>query len=453
MEDVLLLTAGMLAEDERVAAQVRRQYKWFVVDEFQDVSPDPVRAARPLARWPRRDLRGRRPGADRSTPSPAPTPATCATSRRSSPAPPRSSWSATTARPRRSSTAANTPARRLHQPGRRAARPAPGRPRGHLHAAPDEVAEAEARRRRDRRPCATPGRSLGEVAVLFRINAQSEAYEDALSAAGDPLRHPRRGPLLRPARGARGRHPAARRGPLRRGRGRVPSTTVRGTLSGMGWTDRGAHRPGSDPRPLGVLAGAGRPGRASSPHAGRRPRRLRRRPRPPCRRAARAGRRGRHAGDVPRRQGPGVGLGLPLRPAGRHPAHHLRRHPRRRRGGAPPALRRHDPRPRRPGAVLVAGAQPRRPRRHASPRASSTPCCPPSRRRPRPTRRNRKVANCRECGTPAVHRRGEEARPLRRLPGLLRRGALRAAARVAQGACGRGERCRPSWSSPTPPCS
>ncbi len=38
MEDVLLLTAGLLAEDERVAAQVRRQYKWFVVDEFQDVS-------------------------------------------------------------------------------------------------------------------------------------------------------------------------------------------------------------------------------------------------------------------------------------------------------------------------------------------------------------------------------------------------------------------------------
>src|SRR5262249_31668177 len=31
MEDVLLLTAGLLAEDERVAAQVRRQYKWFVV--------------------------------------------------------------------------------------------------------------------------------------------------------------------------------------------------------------------------------------------------------------------------------------------------------------------------------------------------------------------------------------------------------------------------------------
>ncbi|HEX6247690.1 MAG TPA: ATP-dependent DNA helicase UvrD2 [Nocardioidaceae bacterium] len=39
MEDVLLVTAALLAEDERVAAEVRRQYRWFVVDEFQDVSP------------------------------------------------------------------------------------------------------------------------------------------------------------------------------------------------------------------------------------------------------------------------------------------------------------------------------------------------------------------------------------------------------------------------------
>ena len=39
MEDVLLLAAALLAEDERVAAQVRRQYKFFTVDEFQDVSP------------------------------------------------------------------------------------------------------------------------------------------------------------------------------------------------------------------------------------------------------------------------------------------------------------------------------------------------------------------------------------------------------------------------------
>ena len=68
-----------------------RQYKWFVVDEFQDVSPDPVGPARPLARRPRRDLRGRRPGPDDLLLRRAPTPTTCATSRASSPAPPRSS--------------------------------------------------------------------------------------------------------------------------------------------------------------------------------------------------------------------------------------------------------------------------------------------------------------------------------------------------------------------------
>ena len=49
----LLCGAAILAEDERVAAEVRRQYRWFVVDEFQDVIADPGRAARPLAR--RRD--------------------------------------------------------------------------------------------------------------------------------------------------------------------------------------------------------------------------------------------------------------------------------------------------------------------------------------------------------------------------------------------------------------
>ncbi|GFZ85237.1 DNA helicase [Nesterenkonia alkaliphila] len=38
-EDVLLFTAGMLESDERVAAQVRQQYRHFVVDEYQDVSP------------------------------------------------------------------------------------------------------------------------------------------------------------------------------------------------------------------------------------------------------------------------------------------------------------------------------------------------------------------------------------------------------------------------------
>ncbi|QOR71781.1 ATP-dependent DNA helicase UvrD2 [Ruania alkalisoli] len=38
-EDVLLLTVGILAERADVAERVRRQYRHFVVDEFQDVSP------------------------------------------------------------------------------------------------------------------------------------------------------------------------------------------------------------------------------------------------------------------------------------------------------------------------------------------------------------------------------------------------------------------------------
>lgn len=39
MEDILLVTAAMLADHDEIAAQVRRAYQWFVVDEFQDVNP------------------------------------------------------------------------------------------------------------------------------------------------------------------------------------------------------------------------------------------------------------------------------------------------------------------------------------------------------------------------------------------------------------------------------
>ena len=38
-EDVLLATAGMIETEPRVAHQVREQYRFFVVDEYQDVSP------------------------------------------------------------------------------------------------------------------------------------------------------------------------------------------------------------------------------------------------------------------------------------------------------------------------------------------------------------------------------------------------------------------------------
>lgn len=39
MEDVLLLTAGMLESEPTVAMEVRDKYRFFVVDEYQDVSP------------------------------------------------------------------------------------------------------------------------------------------------------------------------------------------------------------------------------------------------------------------------------------------------------------------------------------------------------------------------------------------------------------------------------
>ncbi len=38
-EDILLATAGMIEAEPRVALQVREQYRFFVVDEYQDVSP------------------------------------------------------------------------------------------------------------------------------------------------------------------------------------------------------------------------------------------------------------------------------------------------------------------------------------------------------------------------------------------------------------------------------
>lgn len=38
-EDVLLVTAGMLETEPKVALQVREQYRFFTVDEYQDVSP------------------------------------------------------------------------------------------------------------------------------------------------------------------------------------------------------------------------------------------------------------------------------------------------------------------------------------------------------------------------------------------------------------------------------
>src|SRR5690606_23846408 len=41
MVDILLIRAAILADEEASADEVRRQYRWFVVDEFKDVNPLP----------------------------------------------------------------------------------------------------------------------------------------------------------------------------------------------------------------------------------------------------------------------------------------------------------------------------------------------------------------------------------------------------------------------------
>ncbi len=233
MEDVLLLTAGMLAEDERVAAQVRRQYKWFVVDEFQDVSPiqsalldlwlggrdevcvvgDPAQTVYSFAGANADYLTGftaKFPGATsielvrnyRSTPQVV--------------------------------TAANTLLARSSTRGVELKAQRPAGPAVTYTPAPDEVAEAQVIATKIK-ALREAGRPLSEIAVLFRINAQSEAYEEALSDHNIPY-------VIRGA--ARFFDRAEVREAVTRIRGAARSgeagdnivEVVKATLAGMGWS-------------------------------------------------------------------------------------------------------------------------------------------------------------------------------------------------------------------------
>ncbi|WP_166133083.1 ATP-dependent DNA helicase UvrD2 [Nocardioides ochotonae] len=232
MEDVLLLTAGLLADDERVAAQVRQQYKWFVVDEFQDVSP--LQSAL-LDLW----LGGRNEIC--VVGDPAQTVYSFAGANadylREFPRKHTGTTSIELVRNYRSTPeivgAANTLLAGSGSEGvqLRAQRPAGPAVTYTQHS--DEVAEAEAvaaqvLRLRD------AGRPLGEVAILFRINAQSETFEEALAARGIPY-------VVRGAARFFDR-PEIReavtriRGAARSGEGSEPAETVRAILAGMGWT-------------------------------------------------------------------------------------------------------------------------------------------------------------------------------------------------------------------------
>lgn len=235
MEDVLLLTAGVLATDERVAAQVRRQYKWFVVDEFQDVSPlqsalldlwlggrdelcvvgDPAQTIYSFA------------GADASYLRDFPKKYDATTSielvrnYRSTP------QVVAEANKLLAGTASAGVELRSQQPSGSAVRYA---------GEPDEVAEARSAADRIAR-LHRSGIPYGEMAVLFRINAQSETFEDALTDRGIPyvIRGAARFFERREVREAVTRlRGAARSGEADAGGPWVE--VVRAVLAGMGWS-------------------------------------------------------------------------------------------------------------------------------------------------------------------------------------------------------------------------
>jgi len=184
MEDVLLCAAAILTEDDRVAAEVRRQYHHFVVDEFQDVSPiqsalldlwlggrhdlcvvgDPAQTIYSFAGAGAHHLLGfpaRHPGT---------TNVELVRNYRSTP---------------QVIEAANMLMAGTATRGVRLRSQQPAGPPVAFSEHPDEVDEAEgvAARVRD---LVDAGTSPGGIAVLFRINAQSEAFEEALAAQGIP---------------------------------------------------------------------------------------------------------------------------------------------------------------------------------------------------------------------------------------------------------------------------
>ncbi|HET6667611.1 MAG TPA: ATP-dependent DNA helicase UvrD2 [Intrasporangium sp.] len=233
MEDVLLLTAAMLVEDERVAAQVRRQYKFFVVDEFQDVSPiqsalldlwlggrdelcvvgDPAQTIYSFAGANAsylRDFGQRFPDATRVE---------LVRNYRSTPEVVAAA----------NGLLAGTSSRGVQLRAQRA-----GGPQVRFAEHDDEVAEAgavagEIARLRD------SGVPLREIAVLFRINAQSEAFEDALAARG--LAYVVRGAARFFDRQEVRQAIALLRGSARSGTGGDDLVEdVRAVLSGVGWS-------------------------------------------------------------------------------------------------------------------------------------------------------------------------------------------------------------------------
>ena len=237
MEDVLLCAAAVLVEDDRVAAEVRRQYTHFVVDEFQDVSP--IQAAL-LDLW----LGGRDEICVVGDPAQTIYSFAGASPRHllEFPRKHQGTTSIELVRNYRSTPqvveAANTLlARSDTKSVKLRAQRDPG-PVVRYTEHPDEVEEAESVAAEIRRVL-DDGTPASEVAVLFRINAQSEAFEEALAARGIPYvvrgaeRFFQRAEVRQAVTLLRGGARSAEDGG---GRGAELVEQTRAVVAGMGWT-------------------------------------------------------------------------------------------------------------------------------------------------------------------------------------------------------------------------
>ncbi|MFF1419136.1 ATP-dependent DNA helicase UvrD2 [Streptomyces sp. NPDC058280] len=187
-EDVLLLAVGILQDRHDIADQIRRQYQHFVVDEYQDVSPLQQRL---LDLWlgDRESLCVVGDASQTIYSFTGATPDHLLNFRTRHP-------SATVVKLirdyRSTPQVVHLANGLLNQARGRAAehrlelisQREPGPEPVHTEYA-DEPAEAEGTARRIRDLIAA-GVPAGEIAVLYRINAQSEVYEQALADAGVP---------------------------------------------------------------------------------------------------------------------------------------------------------------------------------------------------------------------------------------------------------------------------
>lgn len=188
-DDLLLHTAAAIESDEAVAGEFRDRYRCFVVDEYQDVTPLQQRV---LSAWlgERDDLTvvgdanqtiysftGASPRflLDFSRRFPDATVVRLERDYRSTP------QVVSLANRVIAGARGRVAGSKLHLIGQRDPGPAPS-----FDEYPDEVAEATAVAASIKR-LTESGTAPAEIAVLYRINAQSEAYEEALTEAGVPF--------------------------------------------------------------------------------------------------------------------------------------------------------------------------------------------------------------------------------------------------------------------------